>query len=181
MISTDMAALRHVRRAPTLTDRPRGRTVYPRRAACLTRKPHQAWGFKTIFRREAPFGSLRRPPPATARHCRTCPDGPTAPANRCPTVMLEQRLALRHRLLGLRPCVTLNHYATRSCESFLVKRDRGRTNHVARPQGFDYWNTYNRNDEDGQPRSSRASPSAHGLRQRLRSRPDPRAACTTAR
>ena len=44
--------------------------------------------------------------------------------------------------------VTLNHYAVRSAESFLVKRDRGRSNHVARPQGIDYWNTYNRNDED---------------------------------
>ena len=44
--------------------------------------------------------------------------------------------------------VTLNHYATRSCDSFLVKRDRGRANHIARDQGVDYWNTYNRNDEE---------------------------------
>ena len=36
--------------------------------------------------------------------------------------------------------VTLNHYAVRSCESFLVKRDRGRANHIARPQGIEYWN-----------------------------------------
>ena len=39
----------------------------------------------------------------------------------------------------------LHHYAVRSVESFLVKRDRGRTNHVKDDQGLDYWSTMNHN------------------------------------
>ena len=33
----------------------------------------------------------------------------------------------------------LHHYSVRSIDSFLVKRDRGRTNHVDRDQGVAYW------------------------------------------
>jgi hypothetical protein len=45
--------------------------------------------------------------------------------------------------------VQLNHYAVRSAESFLVKRDRGRVNHVDRDQGLNYWFRMNHNfDED---------------------------------
>ena len=35
--------------------------------------------------------------------------------------------------------VQLNHYAVRSVDSFLVKRDRGRVNHTDRDQGRNYW------------------------------------------
>lgn len=41
----------------------------------------------------------------------------------------------------------LHHYAVRSVESFLVKRDRGRTNHVNDDQGLSYWSTMNFNTE----------------------------------
>jgi hypothetical protein len=45
--------------------------------------------------------------------------------------------------------VQLNHYAVRSAESFLVKRDRGRVNHVDRDQGLAYWFRMNHNiDQD---------------------------------
>ena len=39
----------------------------------------------------------------------------------------------------------LHHYAVRSAESFLVKRDRGRTNHIDDDQGMDYWSSMNFN------------------------------------
>ena len=39
----------------------------------------------------------------------------------------------------------LHHYAVRSVDSFLVKRDRGRTNHVADDQGINYWSNMNYN------------------------------------
>lgn len=39
----------------------------------------------------------------------------------------------------------LNHYSVRTAESFLVKRDRGRTNHVAQDQGLEYWQNMNQN------------------------------------
>lgn len=38
----------------------------------------------------------------------------------------------------------INHYALRSFESFLVKRDRGRANHSAQPMGLDYWRRFDR-------------------------------------
>ncbi len=44
--------------------------------------------------------------------------------------------------------VALNHYAVRSAESFLVKRDRGRVNHVDRDQGLAYWFRMNNNAEE---------------------------------
>ena len=40
----------------------------------------------------------------------------------------------------------LHHYAVRSVDSFLVKRDRGRTNHVADDQGINYWSNMNYNN-----------------------------------
>jgi hypothetical protein len=36
----------------------------------------------------------------------------------------------------------VNHYALRSAESFLVKRDRGRVNHVGQDMGADYWRRF---------------------------------------
>ncbi len=39
----------------------------------------------------------------------------------------------------------LHHYSVRSVDSFLVKRDRGRTNHVDRDQGVAYWADMNLN------------------------------------
>lgn len=41
----------------------------------------------------------------------------------------------------------LHHYAVRSVDSFLVKRDRGRTNHMERDQGLAYWADMNLNME----------------------------------
>ncbi|TDX30652.1 hypothetical protein EV657_106136 [Rhodovulum visakhapatnamense] len=44
--------------------------------------------------------------------------------------------------------VQMYHFALRSAQSFLVKRDRGRVNHVDRDQGLGYWFRMNRNAED---------------------------------
>lgn len=41
----------------------------------------------------------------------------------------------------------MHHYAVRSVESFLVKRDRGRTNHVGDDQGVNYWSAMNWNSD----------------------------------
>ncbi len=41
----------------------------------------------------------------------------------------------------------LHHYAVRSVDSFLVKRDRGRTNHINTDQGLEYWRAMNTNFE----------------------------------
>ncbi|SHH17596.1 Glycosyl transferase family 2 [Cognatiyoonia sediminum] len=41
----------------------------------------------------------------------------------------------------------VHHYAVRTTDSFLVKRDRGRTNHVGQDQGLEYWQQLNHNHE----------------------------------
>lgn len=38
----------------------------------------------------------------------------------------------------------INHYALRSRDSFLVKRDRGRVNHTGQDMGLDYWDRFDR-------------------------------------
>lgn len=43
--------------------------------------------------------------------------------------------------------VSLNHYSLRNCESYLVKRQRGRVNHVDEDQGLAYWFRMNHNVE----------------------------------
>lgn len=39
----------------------------------------------------------------------------------------------------------VNHYIVRSMDSYLVKRDRGRANHMNHVLGLDYWEKWNRN------------------------------------
>jgi hypothetical protein len=39
----------------------------------------------------------------------------------------------------------MNHYMLRSLDSYLVKRDRGRANHMKHVLGLDYWKKWNRN------------------------------------
>ena len=110
----------------------------------FTRKPHQNWGFKTLVRRGAPFSKIgvHRPLDATG----SMPAWTNGSGDQMPDDFLSSgwRSSLKSWGYGL---VTLNHYATRSVDSFLVKRDRGRTNHINRDQGVEYWNLHNRNDE----------------------------------
>jgi len=56
----------------------------------------------------------------------------------------------------------IHHYSVRSIESFLVKRDRGRTNHINVDQAEAYWHDMNMNqqiDKSILPLSARAKPS----------------------
>lgn len=55
----------------------------------------------------------------------------------------------------------LHHYVVRSVDGFLVKRDRGKTNHVNRDQAEIYWNNMNANvteDRSILPLAARAEP-----------------------
>lgn len=65
----------------------------------------------------------------------------------------------------------LHHYSVRSLEGFLVKRDRGRTNHINVDQGQSYWLDMNANkvaDRSIQPTASKAAP----LLEELKSDPE---------
>lgn len=111
----------------------------------LVRKPHQAWGFKTLFRNIDLYKKLGVHRPKGLR-----PDlwnqihwlnGSGQPM---PREMFRNGWRSTLDTYGY-DWVSLNHYAVRSAESFLVKRDRGRVNHVDRDQGLNYWFRMNHN------------------------------------
>ncbi|MEM6306616.1 MAG: glycosyltransferase family 2 protein [Pseudomonadota bacterium] len=99
-------------------------------AAEYTRKPHQAWGFKTLFRNEGIFKKLgvHRPKGLKPQLWDTIHwlNGSGKPI---PKEMFRNAWRSNVQTYGY-DVVQLNHYAVRSAESFLVKRDRGRVNQV---------------------------------------------------
>ena len=111
----------------------------------IVRKPHQAWGFKTLFRNIDIYKKL-----GVHRPKGLIPDlwsqvkwlnGSGRPM---PKEMFLNGWRSTLETFGY-DWVQLNHYAVRSAESFLVKRDRGRVNHVDRDQGLHYWFRMNHN------------------------------------
>ncbi|MDA8747547.1 glycosyltransferase family 2 protein [Litoreibacter sp.] len=123
----------------------------------LCRKPHQAWGFKTLFRNVGIYKKMGVHRPKGLK-----PDlwdqikwvnGSGKPM---PQKLIRNGWRSTTDSYGYK-LVTLNHYAVRSAESFLVKRDRGRVNHVDRDQGLSYWFRMNNNwQEDRSIQSKRA-------------------------
>ena len=111
----------------------------------VIRKPHQAWGFKTLFRNIDIYKKLGVHRPKGLK-----PDlwdqvnwlnGSGRPM---PKELFRNGWRSTLETFGY-DWVQLNHYAVRSAESFLVKRDRGRVNHVDRDQGLNYWFRMNHN------------------------------------
>ncbi|WP_422065471.1 glycosyltransferase family 2 protein [Shimia sp.] len=121
---------------------------FTRCAREMTRKPHQAWGFKTLYRNIGLFKKLgvHRPKglnPQLWSHINWV-NGSGSPL---PKDMYRNAWRSTADTIGY-DLVQLNHYAVRSAESFLVKRDRGRVNHVDRDQGMAYWFRMNNNTEE---------------------------------
>jgi len=118
---------------------------FTRCAPEVVRKPHQAWGFKTLFRNVDLYKKLgvHRPKglvPALWDQVKWL-NGSGKPM---PREMFRNGWRSTLDTYGY-DWVQLNHYAVRSAESFLVKRDRGRVNHVDRDQGLNYWFRMNHN------------------------------------
>jgi hypothetical protein len=120
---------------------------FTRSAPEIARKPHQAWGFKTLFRNIDLYKKI-----GVHRPKGLIPDlwdqvkwlnGSGQPM---PREMFRNGWRSTLETYGY-DWVQLNHYAVRSAESFLVKRDRGRVNHVDRDQGLNYWFRMNHNAE----------------------------------
>ncbi|NNK78791.1 MAG: glycosyltransferase family 2 protein, partial [Litoreibacter sp.] len=111
----------------------------------LCRKPHQAWGFKTLFRNIGIYKKMGVHRPKGLKPDLwdqiTWVNGSGEPM---PRSLLRNGWRSTTESYGYE-LVTLNHYAVRSAESFLVKRDRGRVNHVDRDQGLGYWFRMNNN------------------------------------
>lgn len=121
---------------------------FTRCAEEVTRKPHQAWGFKTLFRNTGIFKKLgvHRPkglkPQLWENIHWVNGSGKLIPPNMFRNGWRSTLTTYGYDL------VQLNHYAVRSAESYLVKRDRGRVNHVDRDQGLSYWFRMNNNAEE---------------------------------
>ena len=137
----------------------------------VIRKPHQAWGFKTLFRNIDIYKKLGVHRPKGLK-----PDlwdqvrwlnGSGAPL---PREMFRNGWRSTLETYGY-DWVQLNHYAVRSAESFLVKRDRGRVNHVDRDQGLNYWFRMNHN-ADRDLSALRMIPAAKAEFDRLMGDPD---------
>lgn len=120
---------------------------FPLAAQEMMRKPHQAWGFKTLFRNIAIYRKLgvHRPKGLRADLWAEVKwlNGSGQPM---PREVLRNGWRSSTESFGY-DWVQLNHYACRSVESYLVKRDRGRVNHVDRDQGVNYWFRMNHNAE----------------------------------
>ena len=120
---------------------------FDRCAPQLIRKPHQAWGFKTLFRNNGIYRKMgvHRPkglkPGLWEEISWVNGSGQPMPKDMLRTGWRSSLDTYGYDL------VTLNHYAVRDAESFLVKRDRGRVNHVERDQGLGYWFRMNNNAE----------------------------------
>ncbi|MRU15319.1 glycosyltransferase family 2 protein [Roseovarius sp. A21] len=120
---------------------------FTRCAPEFARKPHQAWGFKTLFQNAGIFKKLgvHRPkglnPQLVDDICWVNGSGVPLPESMYRNGWRSTVTTYGYDL------VQLNHYAVRSAESFLVKRDRGRVNHVDRDQGLAYWFRMNNNAE----------------------------------
>ncbi|WP_108838525.1 glycosyltransferase family 2 protein [Tateyamaria sp. Alg231-49] len=113
----------------------------------LARKPHQAWGFKTLFQTNGIFKKLgvHRPKGLKPQFWDQI-NWVNGSGQAMPPDMYRNAWRSTTATYGY-DLVQLNHYAVRSAESFLVKRDRGRVNHVDRDQGLAYWFRMNNNAE----------------------------------
>ncbi len=102
-------------------------------------KPHTAWGFKTLLRPDGAYAKLscHRPQkldPA-ARDRVVWANGSGRPMGEA---IKDRGWRSDLATIGY-DLVQLNHYALRSAEAFLVKRQRGRALHVDRTIGLNYW------------------------------------------
>lgn len=118
---------------------------FPLAAPEYAPRPWQAWAFKTLFRNDGTFGGLgvHRPKALNEDRAHTLRwvDGTGRPF---PRQLWRNGWRMTPQCWGY-DLAAINHYAVRSAESFLVKRERGRVNHVSQDQGVNYWFRMNQN------------------------------------
>lgn len=107
-------------------------------------RPPQAWGFKTMFRRDLwNVIGVHRPKRPNVESMADCHwyngSGQPMPERYFTSSWRSARDSVGYDL------VQVNHYALKSCESYLVKKVRGRAHHTGESLGLDYWNMMNHN------------------------------------
>ena len=102
-------------------------------------KPHTVWGFKTMFRNIGAYDkiSCHRPNKLVEgkRDKVLWVNGSGEPMG---DAVKEKGWRSELKSIGY-DLLQLNHYALRSAESYLIKRQRGRALHVDRTIGLNYW------------------------------------------
>ena len=102
-------------------------------------KPHTAWGFKTLLRNDGHYGKLSCHRPNKLVEGREA-DVKWLNGSLMPMGENVNTQGWRSSIANIGyNAVQLNHYALRSADSFLVKRQRGRALHVDRSIGLNYW------------------------------------------
>lgn len=109
-----------------------------------TPRPSQAWGMKTLFKRGLwDFIGVHRPKRPQVESMEECHwyngSGELMPDRYFTGSWRSARDSVGYEL------VQLNHYALKSCESYLVKKMRGRAHHTGESLGLEYWNMMNHN------------------------------------
>ncbi|MEM9698615.1 MAG: glycosyltransferase family 2 protein [Pseudomonadota bacterium] len=102
-------------------------------------KPHTTWGLKTLFRNSGAYAKLSCHRPNKLQPGREKDVLWVNGAGRDVTGALRHRGWRSSRATIGYDLLQLNHYALRSVESFLIKRNRGRALHVDRSIGLNYW------------------------------------------
>ncbi|MCG6884896.1 MAG: glycosyltransferase family 2 protein [Silicimonas sp.] len=114
------------------------------RADCA--RPSMAWGFKTAFRPEKVGGVWSVHRPKNIEHEKDRLNWYLGTGNRLEERFFKGGWRVDRKSAGY-DLVTLNHYALRSSESYLVKKHRGRVNHTKEDQDIGYFFRMNHNVE----------------------------------
>ncbi|MEC9312310.1 MAG: glycosyltransferase family 2 protein, partial [Pseudomonadota bacterium] len=109
-------------------------------------KPHTVWGFKTMFKNTGAYQKISCHRPNKLQDgFRDQVRWVNGSGRDMTQDVLDNGWRNSRRSIGY-DLLQLNHYALRSAESFLVKRQRGRALHVDRSIGLNYWIRMDWND-----------------------------------
>ncbi len=102
-------------------------------------KPHTVWGFKTMLRNIGAYQKLScHRPNKLDKSFEAQVKWINGSGKDMTREAIEKGWRSSKKSIGY-DVIQLNHYALRSAESFLVKRQRGRALHVDRSIGLNYW------------------------------------------
>lgn len=109
-------------------------------------KPHTVWGFKTMFKNIGAYQKIScHRPNKLEEHLRDQVKWVNGSGKDMTSEAADNGWRNSRKSIGY-DLIQLNHYALRSAESFLVKRQRGRALHVDRSIGINYWIRMDWND-----------------------------------
>lgn len=109
-------------------------------------KPHTVWGFKTMFKNTGAYQKIScHRPNKLQEHLRDGVKWVNGSGKDMTREAVDNGWRNSRKSIGY-DLIQLNHYALRSAESYLVKRQRGRALHVDRSIGINYWIRMDWND-----------------------------------